>query len=104
MIAREIALDQAKGIYEFTILQHLNTKLNKVADALSRQFEPTPPCFPHEDLGAASRIPIQVDSSFWHLPKGNARSFKGGKSGLGGIGFHIRAEAVHCMFSWVGNT
>ena len=83
MIAREIALDQAKGIYEFTILQHLNTKLNKVADALSRQFEPSPPCFPHEDLGAASRIPIQVDSSFWHLPKGNARSFKGGKSCLG---------------------
>ena len=29
MVAREIALDQARGLYEFTLLEHLNTKLNK---------------------------------------------------------------------------
>ena len=83
MVAREVALDQARGTYEFTILQHLNTKLNKVADALSRQFEPKPPVFPCEELGNASRVPIHVDSSFWLLPKGNTRSFGKGKQGFG---------------------
>ena len=71
IVAREIALDQAKGVYEFTILQHLNTKLNKLADPLSRQFEPEPAPFPHEELRNAKKVPIVVDESFWQLPKLN---------------------------------
>ena len=69
IVAREIALDQAKGVYEFTILQHLNTKLNKLADPLRRQFEPQPAPFPYEELKHARRVPIVVDGSFWHLPR-----------------------------------
>ena len=66
-VAREVALDQAKGVYELTVLQHINTKLNKIADPLSRQHDPMPPPFPHTLLEGASRIPILVDSSFWKL-------------------------------------
>ena len=31
IVAREIALDQALGYYEFTLLQHINTKLNRIS-------------------------------------------------------------------------
>ena len=51
IVAREIALDQALGVYEFTLLQHFNTKMNRISDPLSRQSDPDPPQFPHESLG-----------------------------------------------------
>eukprot|EP00435_Cladocopium_sp_Y103_P022785 s1262_g5.t1 len=37
IVARELALDQAKGLYEVTLLQHINTKLNLTADPDCRQ-------------------------------------------------------------------
>ena len=72
--AREIALDQAKGRYEFTILQHINTKLNKIADPLSRQHDPEPPPFPSQLLGNAIRVPVNVTNDFWLLPRISRRS------------------------------
>ena len=67
IVAREIALDQATGLYEFTILQHLNTKLNKLADPLSRQHDPNPPASPSKELGNATRVPIIVGPDFWKI-------------------------------------
>ena len=79
IVARELALDQATETYEFTILQHLNTKLNKTADPLSRQHDPDPPPFPHESLRGAKRIPIEIDSTFWKIQNliGAKRTAKG---------------------------
>ena len=79
IVAREIALDQAKGCYELTLLQHLNTKLNKIADPLSRQHDPLPSPFPHELLEGATRIPIHIGSEFWklsHLAKHGPRGME----------------------------
>ena len=67
VVAREIALDQAKERYEVTILQHINTKLNITADPLSRQHDPVPPPFPQDRLGEAKRIPIEVGPDFWQI-------------------------------------
>ncbi|CAK9097013.1 Kinase D-interacting substrate of 220 kDa, partial [Durusdinium trenchii] len=38
------------GKYEVTILEHINTKVNVIADALSRQHDPLPSVFPTERL------------------------------------------------------
>lgn len=67
IVAREIAMDQAWSLYEFTLLKHINTKDNLIADALSRQFEPVPAPFP--ELGNCVRNPVQVDSGFWQVPR-----------------------------------
>ena len=67
IVAREIAMDQARSLYEFTLLKHINTKDNLIADALSRQFEPIPAPFP--ELGNCVRNPVQVDSGFWQVPR-----------------------------------
>lgn len=67
MVAREIALDQALDRYEFTLLSHINTKLNRTSDPLSRQFDPSPPVFPTERLGHAKCVSICIDASFWQL-------------------------------------
>ena len=60
-------MDQARSLYEFTLLKHINTKDNLIADALSRQFEPIPAPFP--ELGNCVRNPVQVDSGFWQVPR-----------------------------------
>ena len=80
IVAREIALDQAMGIYEFTMLQHINTKMNRISDPLSRQSDPNPPNFPHNLLGEARRVPIEIDQNFWKL-----------------------REKVACAWNWGGN-
>ena len=67
VVAREIAMDQARSLYEFTSLRHINTKDNFIADSLSRQFEPKPAPFPSE-LGVCRRIPVHVGSDFWQVP------------------------------------
>ena len=66
-IARE--LYQALGCYELTVLQRINTKLNITADPLSRQRDPSPPPFPHQELAGAKRVPVLVDDSFWKIRK-----------------------------------
>ena len=60
-------MDQARSLYEFTSLKHINTKDNCIADSLSRQFEPKPAPFPQE-LGGCRRSPVYVDSNFWQVP------------------------------------
>ena len=67
VVAREIAYDMALGRYEWTLLAHIHTKLNTVADALSRLHDPEPPTLPVDDLQGAKRIPIEVDDSFWRV-------------------------------------
>ena len=39
-IVREMALDQAEGLYEFNFIEHIAGDANNVADALSRLSEP----------------------------------------------------------------
>ena len=85
IVAREISLDVATEKYEFTLLQHLNTKLNKIADALSRQHDPSPPPFPSKALAGAKRIPIEVSHNFWVFPKFSRRLI-GLKTVLGVLG------------------
>ena len=67
LVAREIALDQAKGEYELRVVQHINTKLNLTADPLSRQHDPMPPPFPTDRLQGAKRLPIEVGRDFWKI-------------------------------------
>lgn len=67
MVAREIALDQARGWYEVTLLSHISTKLNRTSDPLSRQFDPEPLQFPSERLGNAKCVSVCIDASFWQL-------------------------------------
>lgn len=67
VVAREIAMDQARSLYEFTLLKHVNAKENVIADALSRQFEPNPAPFPLE-VGSCFRNTVQIGPSFWRVP------------------------------------
>ena len=60
IVAREIAMDQARSLYEFTLLKHINTKDNLIADALSRQFEPIPVTFP--ELGIIALGTLKLSS------------------------------------------
>ena len=89
IVAREIALDQAMGVYEFTMLQHINTKMNRISDPLSRQSDPNPPQFPHELLGGAKRVPVEIDQKFWKLQEKIVFLFPGGifRFGLGAFCF-----------------
>ena len=81
IVAREIALDQAMEKYEVTILEHINTKVNVVADALSRQHDPFPSEFPTERLRGARRA--LRGSKFLGSPrvKTRVRCFERGGSG-----------------------
>lgn len=72
IVARELALDQARGTYEFTIFQRINTNMNRLADPPSRQSDPSPPEFPPV-LKRTKRVPIEVDERFWLLPRFGAR-------------------------------
>ena len=83
MIAREIAYDVALGCYEWTLLAHIHTKLNTVADALSRLRDPSPPVLPVNDLQGASRVPIEVDNSFWRVTGYTDPIPRGAKTGSG---------------------
>ena len=67
IVAREIAMDQARSLYQFTSLKHINTKDNIIANSLSRQFEPKPAPFPPE-LGGCRWIPVYIESNFWQVP------------------------------------
>ena len=40
MIVREMALDQAEGLYDFDSVEHIAGTVNTLADALSRLAEP----------------------------------------------------------------
>ena len=83
MVAREIALDQAKGEYEVTVLQHINTKHNLTADPLSRQYDPMPPPFPTDRLrrlnGSQSKL-VQISGRYVTSP-GKSRSGSWGRLG-----------------------
>ena len=81
IVAREIAMDQARSLYEFTLLKHINTKDNLIADALSRQFEPIPAPFP--ELGNCVRNPVQVEFRFLASTEVKGGVFSGDESLLG---------------------
>ena len=68
-VARELALDQALEDYEFTLLSHIDTKSNVLADALSRQFEDSPEPFPPE-LAKCKRVAVKISPSFWRVKQG----------------------------------
>ena len=67
VVAREFAYDQALEFYEFTLIQHIGTKLNSLADTLSRLHDPKPSVFPEDRLRGCTRVPISVDDSFWRV-------------------------------------
>ena len=50
MVVREMALDQAEGLYAFDVVQHIEGVKNVLADALSRLHEP----------GAEAEIPSEL--------------------------------------------
>ena len=53
-VAREIAWRKERFNWSFAV-GHIPSELNVVADALSRQFEPSPPPFPAQALSKARR-------------------------------------------------
>ena len=67
VVAREMAFDQAIGLYEFTLLQHINTKANVIADALSRLHDPSPSEFPKELTHGCDRVRIDIRGDFWRV-------------------------------------
>ena len=76
-VARELALDQALEDYEFTLLSHIDTKSNVLADALSRQFEDKPEPFPPE-LANCKKVSVKITPAFWRVKQGKY-SRSGGK-------------------------
>ena len=92
-VARELALDQALEDYEFTLLSHIDTKSNVLADALSRQFEDSPEPFPPE-LAKCKRVAVKISPSFWRVKQGKY-SKSGGKMQQGrqplGSEYHDRS-------------
>ena len=66
VVAREMAIDQARGLYEFTLLSHIYSKDNVLADALSRLYEPKPAEFPAA-LHKCRRIEVQIQPDFWKV-------------------------------------
>ena len=68
-VAREMAFDQAIGLYEFTLLQHINTKANVLADALSRLHDPSPSTFPEALTHGCDRVRIEVSEEFWRVTR-----------------------------------
>lgn len=66
VVAREMAIDQARGLYEFTLLSHIYSKDNVLADALSRLYEPKPAEFPAA-LHKCQRIEVQIQPDFWKV-------------------------------------
>ena len=69
VVAREMAFDQAIGLYEFTLLQHINTKSNVIADALSRLHDPAPAEFPESLKHGCDRVRIEVTEGFWKVTR-----------------------------------
>lgn len=61
-----MAIDQARGLYEFTLLSHIYSKDNVLADALSRLYEPKPAEFPAA-LHKCQRIEVQIKPDFWKV-------------------------------------
>ena len=73
-IVREMALDQAEGLYEFTVIEHISGLDNDIADALSRLSEPEagkslPPCL----HWAVRDTPPRRNESYWRVSAGPPR-------------------------------
>ena len=68
VIAREIAYDVALGCYEWTLLAHIHTKLNTVADALSRLHDPSPPVCRSTTFRERHAFPLKLTIPFGESP------------------------------------
>ena len=73
-IVREMALDQAEGLYEFTVIEHISGVDNDIADALSRLSEPDagktlPACL----QWATRDFPPKRSASYWRVAAGPSR-------------------------------
>ena len=66
VIAREFAIDLAKGRYRLHLLKHIPGVTNVEADALSRVCTPIAPALPLS-LAGIPRIAVDVRSDFWQV-------------------------------------
>ena len=66
VIAREFAIDLAKGRYRLHLLKHIPGVTNVEADALSRVCAPIAPALPLS-LAGIPRIAVDVRSDFWQV-------------------------------------
>ena len=94
-VAREMALDQALGDYEFTLLSHIDTKSNVLADALSRQFEDKPEPFPPE-LANCKKVCVKITPAFWRVKQGKySRSCKTRRGLTTGVQGSCSVDIIH---------
>jgi len=74
-IVREMALDQAEGLYTIDVIQHLPGVLNTLADALSRMHMPENPApLPPELQGCIRGHPEDRDARWWRTDMDNEAS------------------------------
>jgi hypothetical protein len=76
LIARELALDMALGLYTIGMATHIPGASNKLPDDLSRMWAPEPHAFPEELRGTPESTAPLRDRSFWKTSQG---SHRGGK-------------------------
>ena len=66
MVVRETALDMAEGRYKIDVIQHLPGRLNDLADALSRMFQPAVNYSIPNGLAECTQVfPAQRDDAWW---------------------------------------
>jgi len=66
MVVRETALDMAEGRYKIDVFQHLPGRLNDLADALSRMFQPAVNYSIPNGLAECTQVfPAQRDDVWW---------------------------------------
>ena len=64
VIAREFAIDLAKGRYRLNLLKHIPGITNIEADALSRVCAPIVPALPLS-LAGVPRVAVDLKPDFW---------------------------------------
>ena len=64
-VIREMALDLAEGKYAYDIIRHLPGKINKLADALSRRWEPGAASHVPSDLQRVEQTVVEARTTCW---------------------------------------
>ena len=64
-VVREMALDLAEGRYAYDIVRHLLGKINKLADALSRRWEPGAAPHMPGDLQRVEQTVVEAQTPGW---------------------------------------
>ena len=73
LVARELALDRALGLYSIGVATHIPGISNKLPDDLSRMWAPEPHPLPEELRHVQQVQEPSRDSSFWKTAKGPRR-------------------------------